>query len=68
MLEEFVQDYRARDAKEVEALKPYERQHGYRFETRQVGRPRQRDTAEVNVRWLVSDKVISARMQHIAPA
>ena len=30
-LEEFVQDYRARAARDVEALKPYERQQGYRF-------------------------------------
>lgn len=30
--EHFPQDYRSRAAKEVEALKPYEKKHGYRFE------------------------------------
>jgi N-sulfoglucosamine sulfohydrolase len=29
--EQFLQDYRSRAAKEIEALKPYERKHGYRF-------------------------------------
>ena len=29
--EQFLQEYRSRAAKEVEALKPYEKQHGYRF-------------------------------------
>lgn len=31
VLEKFVQDYRLRAAKEVEALKPYEKEHDYRF-------------------------------------
>jgi hypothetical protein len=30
-LEEFILDYRKRAAEEVEALKPYEKKHGYRF-------------------------------------
>jgi hypothetical protein len=31
MQERFIQDYRSRAAKEVEALKPYEKENGYRF-------------------------------------
>ena len=30
-LERFVQEYRAGAAKEIEALKPYEKKKGYRF-------------------------------------
>ena len=30
-LERFLQEYRAHAAHEVEALKPYEQKHGYRF-------------------------------------